>query len=103
MVSCGFGTIRNQGWFAVLQSLCDAQRWPSDSLAGTWFSCSSFSANDSISKFNSGHEAWGWGDEEAQAKKIFNMVYWEALSLGQGAISPAQFSGAIVFPPLLLR
>ena len=23
MVSCGFGTIRNQGWFAVLQSLCE--------------------------------------------------------------------------------
>ena len=80
----------------------DAQRWPSDSLAGTWFSCSSFSANDSISKFNSGHEAWGWGDEEAQAKKISNMVYREALSLGQEAITPAQFSGAIVFPPLLL-
>ena len=79
----------------------DALRWPSDSLAGTWFSCSSFSANESISKFSSGHEASGWGGEEAQTKKISNMVYWGALSLGQKASTPAQFSGAIVFPPLL--
>lgn len=83
MVFCGFGTIMNQGWFAILQSLCEQMHRGGPQTA--WLGLGSlvcFSANDSISKFNSGHEAWGWGDEEAQTKKISSMVSWGALSLG---------------------
>ena len=71
--------------------------WPSDSPAGTRLSCSSFSADDSVSKFNSGHEAPGWGEEEAQTKSTPNLVYRGAPYLGHETGTSAQFSWAVVF------
>lgn len=75
--------------------------WPSDSPAGTQLSRSSFSADDSVSKFNCGHEAPGWGEEEARTKSTPNLVYHGAPYLGHEMGTSAQFSRAVVFPPIV--